>query len=147
MSQKTMRIESDCCCFASGHWHCLDVQNVTINKLRAKQCRRYVRPTEVEFKLFGTPSTSINKRTRSLKRSMSIEHSYNELISSNLIAINIERTYSLPCVRISSNTERTTTNSVLQIVLNTFDYTKYWLVSTLYTPTRLIVHPRIYGDR
>ena len=67
MSQWTMRIESDSCCyFASGHWHRLDARNVTINKLRAKQCRRYMQPsTKDEFEFSDSPPTSINKRIRS----------------------------------------------------------------------------------
>ena len=68
MSHKTMRIESHSCCyFASGHWHRLDARNVTINKLRTKQCHRYVQPSNKdEFEFSDSLPTSINKRTRSV---------------------------------------------------------------------------------
>ena len=41
-------------------------RNVMINKLRAKQCCRYIQPSnEDEFEFSDSPPTSINKRTRS----------------------------------------------------------------------------------
>ena len=59
-------MESDsCCCFASGHRYSLDAWNVMMNKLQAKQCRRYMQPSNKdEFEFSDSPPTSINKRTR-----------------------------------------------------------------------------------
>ena len=84
--------------FFSEYQHRQDIHNVIINKLREKQCRRYVQPlNKVKFKFSSTPPTTtivrraiFQSQSRAILLAIDTQSLANQLVSS--VSANI------PCI-------------------------------------------------